>query len=288
MHKHSKEKTEKAVQDQLTPVIEVMGRIHKLDVSVFDEAFLSGAVSRRQERTTVRTVKEYGKILAENPIEAETLFQSLWVTYSEFFRNPLTFGLLEQLILPGLFETLEKTGRKELRFWSAGCAAGQEVYSLTILLDELEKSRNRLIPCRIFATDISLLELAQAQKGLYNRSVLGNVRLRQLAEYLSGKGETYTLIPRLREKVDFSVYDLLDAKTTCPPACIFGDFDLVFCSNVLIYYRPETQQAMLDKMKRCLRSGGFLIVGEAERQIVVRAGGFKPVVSGGEVFKWIG
>jgi chemotaxis methyl-accepting protein methylase len=287
MHKHSKEKTEKTVAAHLNKVMDVMGRTHKLDLSYFDEAFLNRTVLKRLDGTD-KTVEEYGSFLAEDRKEAEILFHSLWVTYSEFFRNPLTFGLLEQLILPGLIEALGKSEKSELRFWSTGCAAGQEPFSLAILIDQLLKGRKRPVPFRIFATDYSLTEVSQARKGLFNRSVMGNVRLRHLSEYFAGNGDSYTLSPRIREGVDFSVYDLLDVRTTCPPACIFGDFDLVFCCNVLIYYRAEIQQAILNKMKRCLRSGGFLIVGEAERQIVARAGGFKAVVSGGEVFKWIG
>ena len=84
--------------------------------------------------------------------------------------------------------------------------------------------------------------------------------------------------------MDFSVYDLLD-DGTCPPASIYGGFDLVLCSNVLLYYRPKTQRLILDKVRRSLAPSGYLITGETEREIVAGAGGFRVVAPPATVFQ---
>jgi chemotaxis protein methyltransferase CheR len=285
MRKFSKSRPEREAQAHLAEIIEVMGRAHGLKISCFDESFLTKSIEKRLEVTARKTNEDYLLCLSKEPAEAEEFFRSLLVTYSEFFRNPLIFALLEQLILPGLIEAMGKSGRTELRIWSAGCAGGQEAYSVAILLDELIKAQRYSIPFRIFASDLSEADLVLARRGVFNTAALGNVRLRHLASYFSRQGESYTLAGRLRNRVDFLLYDLLDSETSCPPDCIYGDFDLIFCSNVLIYYRPETQRFILSKMQRCLAPGGYFITGDAEKQIVTQAGGFEAVVTSGQVFR---
>ena len=89
----------------------------------------------------------------------------------------------------------------------------------------------------------------------------------------------------LKDRVSFSVHDLLDDGSSCPPASIYGEFDLVFCSNVLFYYRPELRQSILNKLRSCLRPDGYLVTGEAERDVVARVGGFRGVVPATTVYK---
>ena len=101
----------------------------------------------------------------------------------------------------------------------------------------------------------------------------------------SRKGEAYAIAPRLRERVDFSTYDLLDRGSSSPPASIYGGFDLVICSNVLLYYRPQIQRLILGKLRRSLAPGGYLVVGETERQIVENAGGLKAVAAPASIFQ---
>lgn len=218
-------------------------------------------------------------------MERAALYASLHVTYSEFFRNPIAFGLLEQLLLPTLVEAKARNGHGEIRIWSAGCAAGQEVWSVAILLDALSAARERPVPFRIFATDLSETNLTQARAGVYSAAAVGNVRLRHLVDGFTRQGECYAITPRLKEWVEFSVYDLLNAETICPPGSIFGDFDLILCSNVLLYYRPATQGLILDKLRRCLAAGGYLITDESERQIVESTRDFRAVAVPAAVFQ---
>lgn len=271
--------------DQLTRVI---GRTCGRDISLYDGAFLAKSLEKRVAATGSGGAAAYFDRLAGDPVEAEAFCRSLTITYSEFFRNPLAFALLETLILPGLSQEKGRSGRPEIRVWSAGCAGGQEAYSVAILLDELAARRGgAAVNRRIFASDIVAVELDAARQGVYTTAPLQNVRLRHLNTYFAKHGESYIVIPRLREQVDFSLYDLLDGRSTCPPASIYGDFDLVFCSNVLIYYRPDVRQALLDKFQCCLAPDGYLVTGEAERGIVEQAGGFAMVAPPATVFQRI-
>jgi chemotaxis protein methyltransferase CheR len=270
---------DRRMNQELDELVEVIGRTCGRDISPYDAAFLTKSLAKRLTAIGCGTAAAYFARLAGDPAEAEVFCRSLHITYSEFFRNPLAFALLEALILPSLAQERGKMGRPEIRVWSAGCAGGQEAYSVAILLDELAA------PCRIFASDIAADELAVAQTGVYTAAALQNVRVRHLHNYVVQHGDSYSIIPRLRDRVDFSLYDLLDPRSTCPPASIYGDFDLVFCSNVLIYYRPDVRQAILDKLRCCLAPAGYLVTGEAERASIEQAGGFAPVAPPAAVFQ---
>lgn len=269
----------------LAPFISAVRQAHGLDLSPFDETFLKKAFHRRLTATSVKTWEAYLGRLQCDRAEAEALLRSLRIGHSEFFRNPLTFAVLEQLVLPDLLAAKEMSGRSEIRVWSAGCAAGQEAYSVAILLDELSAAREHPIPFRIIATDISEVDLARGREGVYDRAAVQNVRAKHLRDYFCVRGEAHTVDPRLRQRVDFSTYDLLDERSVCPPASLYGGFDLILCCNVIFYYQSDMRKRILDKVCRALAPRGYFVTGEAERDIVQRTGGCRAVASPAAVFQ---
>ncbi len=271
--------------EPLDEIIRVMNDAQGLDLSIFDATFLRKAIDARRLLHGLKTVAAYGAYLAQEESEALELGRSLRITYTEFFRNPLTFALLEQMILPGLVEARRKSGGGEIRVWSAGCAAGQEAWSMAMLLDERIGSDTRTISFRLFATDLSESDLALARAGVYSAEEVGNVSARRLRDYFSRKGDSFTIIPRLRERVEFSVYDLLDHDSASPATSIYGDFDLILCCNVLFYYRRDIRRQILDKLCRALSPGGYFVTGEAEKDMVIRHKGLSVVTPPAAVFK---
>ena len=125
-------------RETLDALVDLVRKVHGLDLFPFDRTFLAKALDRRAA-AFAETSLAYEERLARDSSEGEALLRSLHIGYSEFFRNILAFALLEQVILPSLIDTREKSGRGELRIWSAGCAAGQEAWSLAILLDALNR-----------------------------------------------------------------------------------------------------------------------------------------------------
>ncbi len=246
-------------------ILRVMAEAHGLDISRYEDAFLWKILDKRLVATGLQTIAAYAGHLAGDREEAEKFAHALRINHSDFFRNPLTFALLEQVFLPGLVEAKKKSGGDEIRVWSAGCAAGQEAWSLAMLLDELTGEAPSY---RIFATDLDGPDLALARTGVYSVEGMGNVRSRHLRGCFSRHGDFYAIVPRLRAKVDFSVHDLLDGDSASPAASIYGAFDLIFCCNLLFYYRPDARCQILDKFCRALSPGGYFVTGEAERAIV--------------------
>ncbi|MFA6173869.1 MAG: protein-glutamate O-methyltransferase CheR [Kiritimatiellales bacterium] len=272
--------------DSPAATVRILEQVHGLDISPYEESFLRKSIDKRLAATGIETVAAYDGYLAEHREEAEIFCSSLRVIYSEFFRNPLAFAVLEQVILPGLIAEKKQSGRGGIRVWSAGCAAGEEVWSIAMLLDELTGAENRTLSYRIFASDLSDTDLSCARTGIYTADELKNVRLRHLDTCFARQGGVYSIVPRIRSQVQFASYDLLETNTVCPPASIYGEFDLVLCSNVLLYYRHEAQVQILSKLRESLACGGYLVTGETERQIVAdRIDGFCAAVPPSSVFQ---
>lgn len=256
-----------------------------LDLAIYDEAFLRKVIAKRMAETGLTAMADYGGYLAQHAAEAAAFHQALRISYSEFFRNPLAFALLEQRILPALIAEKKLAGRGEVRIWSAGCAAGQEAWSVAILLDELTRAEQPPAPYRIFASDLSEPELAVGRAGVYSAEAVGNVRARHLDGCFTRQDVTFGIAPRLRQRVDFSFYDLLDESSSSPQASIYGGFDLILCCNLLFYYRPAIQQRILDKLCRALVPGGYLVTGDTELKIVANHHGLRAVIPPVAVFQ---
>jgi len=241
-----------------------------VDISKYDETFLHKSIQKRMAETHSSSAEEYYTYLEQNSLEGKHFRESLNISYSEFFRNPLTYATLERIVLPSIALLKKTTNRKEIRIWSAACAAGQEPYSLAMLLEELKNGDGEKIKYRIFASDQNEAQVIEAQKGQYSAESLNNLSLRRVKQWFTQQGDLYTIKQELKANIDFSVFDLFSEKLSCPAASIFGDFDLVVCANLLFYYKPEYQQVILEKTGRCRAKNGYFISGETERDILMR------------------
>jgi chemotaxis protein methyltransferase CheR len=262
----------------------VLRQAHGLDICCYSDVFLARSFERRWQAIGGMTCSSYLQLLDRDRSEAEIFAQLLHIHHSEFFRDPLVFALLEHRLLPALAKEKASSDYPEIRVWSAGCAAGEEAYSIAILLSELCSGWNVPVRFRLFATDSSDAQLRRACLASYPGTVMGNVQKRHVERWFSRQGDAYMVDPELRRQVDFSLHGLLGEHSVAPSASIFGGFDVVLCCNVLFYYQHACQQRILDKLRRCLAPGGYLVTGEAERDIV-QAAGFQPLVLSAAIFR---
>jgi chemotaxis methyl-accepting protein methylase len=160
----------------------------------------------------------------------------------------------------------EKTQARDpsLRIWSAGCARGEEPFSLAILIHELLRKEEVAMNLHIFATDIDGGALADAGKALYPLKSVENIKHRLLTKYFTTEGSSFRLMPEIKDLVTFSLYDMLDKKHSVPQDSVFGNFDLVLCRNLLIYFNIEYQETIFARLYHSLAKNGILILGEAE------------------------
>ncbi len=264
-------------------LIEIVKIVYGLDISKYDDSFLTQSIQKRIAATQTNTISEYMEFVSSTPDEATILLRSLNITHTEFFRNSLSFAHLEQWILPSILAG--KSENSELRIWSAGCSSGQEAYSLAMLVENIHMKKTRQLRYRIIATDISESSLLQGLKGEYSEHDIQRIRVKDLKEFFIKTGDTYTVCDLLKNHVNFSAYDLLDNRSSYPQESIFGNFDLVVCSNMLFYYKPNLQHDIVKKLINSMDKGGFLITGEAERQAIGNFSELYQVVPPSPIYK---
>jgi chemotaxis protein methyltransferase CheR len=260
------------MNSRLKSILHFISDDQGIDLSKYEDLFLNKSVSKRMEETFCETESTYFTYLEHNQIEVELLLQSLQISYTEFFRNSLTFSVLEKIIIPSIVMNKACSNGNEIRIWSAACAGGQETYSLAMLLNEFSKGHGEKINFRIFASDQSESQIHEAQMGQYPESALNCLTMKRVNQWFTKQGETYTVKPEIKENIDFSVFDLFNKNHSSPPTSIFGDFDLIICANLLFYYKPEYQKKIIQKTTYCLSKNGYLISGETERELFVQSG----------------
>ena len=245
---------EESLQALLTQVRDRNG----IDFSHYKRPTILRRLQRRMVAVGTPTLPDYLRYLARHPEEYSRLIASFLIHVTEFFRDPKLFAALRDEVLPELIadKRTEKMGN-ELRIWSAGCATGEEAYSLAILVAEALGEQLTQFTIHIFATDLDEEAVAFARRGVYPAVALANVPEELRSRYFTRLDGSYEVTPQLRRLVIFGQHDLGQRAP-------FPHIDLVLCRNVLIYFTPELQQRALHLFAFALRSGGYLALGKAE------------------------
>ncbi len=216
-------------------------------------------VARRTERRLLlgRSVglDEYAAQLARDPAELNLLYKDLLIGVTRFFRDEEAFRRLAEDILPPLLRGLGPD--EEFRAWVAGCATGEEAYSLAILVQECVAALGRHVPVKIFATDVHRASLDFAGAGQYSEASLADVAPAVRDRYFVRRADGYQVSPELRKVVVFAQHNVLkDAP--------FTKLDLISCRNLLIYFQPPAQKKVLSLFHFGLKTGGVLFLGPSE------------------------
>ncbi|MBI3989002.1 MAG: hypothetical protein HY347_05235 [candidate division NC10 bacterium] len=214
----------------------------------YREVTLKRRLDRRLRARGVASLAEYRALLAEDPAEPQRLLDDLTITVTGFFREREAFEALQQTILPLL------SHRSPIRIWCAGCATGEEAYSIGMVV--LEEARKRGFTSSILATDLNRAALAKAKSGLYPRQAVTGLKEEQLTRYFLFDG-AYQVNQALKGLIRFEPHDL----TSDPPP---RGMDIIFCRNVLIYYDEPTQVKICSSLVQALNLGGFLLLGKVE------------------------
>lgn len=192
----------------------------------------------------------------------EVLVAHLTIGETYFFRNQAQFDALREQIVPELIE--RRSSIRTLRIWSAGCATGEEPYSLAMLLSERLPDLASW-QLHILATDINPQFLARAREGLYGNWSFRDTQATLRDSYFAPEGSRWRLSARIRQMVNFSRLNLIEP---CYPAIINGTYgqDIIFCRNVTIYFDEPTTRQIIERFYAALFPGGWLVVGHAEPQ----------------------
>ena len=243
-------------EGELKLLLEGLRKAHGVDFGSYKESTIVRRLKRRMGATGRLTVGEYRRYLEDNPEEYSNLVNSLLIKVTEFFRDPGHFEYLQNEVLPGLVEEARK-GNRGLRIWSAGCATGEEAYSLAIALSEVLGNETGSFNARIFATDVDAGAVEFARRGVYSASAVRGLSEERLERYFDQSDGRYAVKKPVRRLIVFGEHDLSRRSP-------FPNMDLCVSRNVLIYFAPELQRRALQLFAYSLRNGGALVLGKAE------------------------
>jgi chemotaxis protein methyltransferase CheR len=188
---------------------------------------------------------------------ARAVTEAMTTNESSFFRDRAAFDKFRDVVLPPLLAARAKS--KRLRIWSAACAAGQEPYSIAMILDDL-KLQQKGWSLDLIATDLNPEMIARAEEGIYTHyEVQRGLAIRRLVAHFTQDNGNWRIDEGLRRMVSFRQFNLLDS---------FGwldDLDVVFCRNVLLYFDQKTKASVLERISDILQPDGALMLGHAEK-----------------------
>ena len=187
--------------------------------------------------------------------EFDELLNLILIKETFFFRDERQLKVLINNILP---ELLEREKGEEIKIWSAGCAAGEESYSLAMAI--IEAFPHGSINFSIYATDVSVEALKQAKEGIYNKSSMRAIDKAVLNKYFTQREGRYYLNDQVKQRVRFDIVNLIEPAVPTEK----DRFDIIFCRNVIIYFRIETVKTVIRRLYDMLGAGGYLFIGHSE------------------------
>ncbi|RYZ36835.1 MAG: PAS domain S-box protein [Myxococcaceae bacterium] len=250
---------------ELEAILEKVRQVRNFDFRNYKRATLQRRIERRMQATRCRTRTAYLALLEQDPAEVSTLVSSMLIKLTTFFRDREVWQTLEE----SMAELIRQRPDKELRIWSAGCATGEEAYSLAIAAAEALGPGHPGPELKVFGTDVDEDAIAAARRGVYTPEQLENVSQERLARWFVRTGNTFTVRKEIRRAVVFGVNNLV---SDAPVSRI----DLILCRNVFIYLDSDLQKRVLARFQFALRRNGLLMLGRSEL-IPFAARIFRPV-----------
>ncbi|HTB78058.1 MAG TPA: chemotaxis protein CheB [Polyangiaceae bacterium] len=240
--------------DGFATVYQMLQSEFGIDFTHYKPSTVTRRIERRLKLTRTDHMDGYVERLRRGQGELDLLYRDLLIGVTRFFRNEEAFTILGERVLPEILQRLPKN--TPFRAWVAGCATGEEVYSLAILLDELS-ARFGERTVQIFATDVHRGSLEHAARGMYDEAAVANVSPARLERYFVRRASGYEIVPDLRRMAVFAPHNVIKD----PP---FTRVDLVSCRNLLIYLQPAAQQKALSLFHFALNRGGVVFLGPSE------------------------
>ena len=225
------------------------------DFSAYKKNTLIRRIQRHMTVARVLTPQKYLNYLHRNPAEIESLFQDLLIGVTSFFRDPEAFDVLRKDILPDLLT--RRPDHEPFRVWAAGCATGEELYSVIMLIMECLDDMSMRKDIQVFGTDLDHTAIEKARDGLYPENIAADVPPERLKRFFEKENSYFRICKEVREPVVFATHNVLKD----PP---FSRLDLLVCRNLLIYLEPKAQKKVLPLFHYALKPGGVLFLGSSE------------------------
>jgi chemotaxis methyl-accepting protein methylase len=229
-----------------------------LDLSQYRRSYVERRIASRLRTLGLHTYRQYAHFIDDHPDEYAQMVDTLTINVTDFFRDPPVYRIFRDEVVPAIIAAKLAGRQRMFRAWSAGCATGEEPYSIAMsFLSELGPRASRFM-LSVTGTDLDPGALAIAAKGEYDVAKLAHVPKEDQREFLDVHGDRFTVKPGLRRLVRFQPLNLF----TDPPIRVV---DVVFCRNVFIYFTREQQASVLASFSVALARGGYLVLGRSEK-----------------------
>ena len=236
-------------------ILERIKLMRHFEFREYKRATLKRRIERRMVDRKTRTPRDYLKLLSVDPTELDALVSSLLIKVTSFFRDGEAWDALSSRVIPQILA--EKRAGQEMRVWCAGCATGEEAYSVAMLIAEAVGPSFVNEEIKIFGTDLDETAVSYARRGHYTSQQVENVPPAMLQRWFVPEGSGYAVVKDVRRKVVFGVNNLV---SDAP----ISRLDLLLCRNVFIYLEPNLQKLVLTRFHYALRRNGVLMLGKSE------------------------
>lgn len=244
----------------LAAIIDLIKDNSPLDFSDYKQATILRRTKRRALYHNFTSLANYLNFLKTTPEEVTALSREFLISVTSFFRDIEAFDFIQSNVLSEILKRL--IPGEELKMWVGGCATGEEVYSLGILIAEQLTGKYKDTVVKIFGTDIDNAALIHAAKGIYSSVIEGHMSAKRLQRFFLKEGKNYRIKPEIRKMAIFAQHDLVKN----PPYC---NMHLISCRNLLIYMSPVLQKKVFTMLLFGLKTDGYLFLGSSENPMPI-------------------
>ena len=247
---------------KLLAIIERVLKQRGLDLNRYKISFLKRRLDIRMKHRGITDYSQYASLLNSDPSELSELFQSLSINVTQFFRDPLVYQKFSDIVVSKMLSEVKPFDK--IRIWSAGCASGEEPYSIATLFRNILGDK-KSPTVEITATDVSKKAIDFAKAGTYPSLAFKNVPHAIISKYfrpVKDDGDIpvhYEVLPEIKQMINFRVEDILSNS--------LQSYDVIFCRNVLIYYTKKAHDLIFTKFHNSLKKSGHLIIGMDETML---------------------
>lgn len=242
-------------ENSLNKILSIIRNHTGVDFTYYKPNTIVRRLERRISINQINDYEDYVTFLDQSKKEVNILYKELLIGVTKFFRDTEGFDLLNQSIIPNIFE--HKSKGEPIRLWSVGCSTGEEAYSLAIMLQEYMELTKNVHEIKIFATDLDKDSIEWGSTGFYPESIVTDVSVERLKKFFIKKDKGYQVKESIRKMVIFATHNIIKD----PP---FSRIDLISCRNMLIYLKPVMQKKVLSLFHFSLSKKGYLFLGSSE------------------------
>lgn len=255
------DKNDEISEQSLRAILNLIKEVLPIDFTDYKRPTIIRRIRKRMHLHDFSQIDKYYAYLKENPAEIELLSNDFLIGVTSFFRDAEAFKIIEKTVIP---EIISQHGSDEvLKIWVAGCATGEEAYTLGILVKEHLNKIKKSLDVKIFATDINKAALDIASKGIYNESKVKPLSKERLKKFFDQEGDDFKIKYEIRKMLIFAQHDLVKN----PPYC---NIDLISCRNLLIYMNVPLQKKVFSMMHFGLKKNGYLFLGPSENAAILK------------------